>query len=151
MLKEIYSLLSSRKDLSLGYMPQHYDDILDDKMSPLEFLLGKADQAYRQKILTHLASLQFTRQEVHHPMKDLSGGQRAKILILKMVLEQANFLLLDEPSRNFSPTSQPYIRQLFADYTGGLICVSHDRRFLKEVCQTVYQLTEDGLVEVDTI
>ena len=150
-LKELCTLLSSRKDLSLGYMPQHYADVLDDKMSPLEFLLAEAGQAYRQKILTHLASLQFTRQEVHHPMKDLSGGQRAKILILKMVLEQANFLLLDEPSRNFSPTSQPYIRQLFADYAGGLICVSHDRRFLKEVCQTVYRLTEKGLVEVDKI
>lgn len=151
LLKQVYTLLSIRKDLSLGYMPQHYADILDDEKSPLDFLLGQADQAYRQKILTHLASLQFTRQEVHHPMKELSGGQRAKILILKMVLEEANFLLLDEPSRNFSPTSQPYIRQLFADYRGGLICVSHDRRFLKEVCQTIYRLTEDGLVEVETI
>lgn len=151
LLKQVYALLSIRKDLSLGYMPQHYADILDDKLSPLDFLLGDAGQAYRQKILTNLANLQFTRQEVHHPMKELSGGQRAKILILKMVLEEANFLLLDEPSRNFSPTSQPYIRQLFADYRGGLICVSHDRRFLKEVCQTIYQLTEDGLVEVETI
>lgn len=151
LLKQVYALLSIRKDLSLGYMPQHYADILDDKLSPLDFLLGDADQAYRQKILTHLASLQFTRQEVHHPMKELSGGQRAKILILKMLLEEANFLLLDEPSRNFSLTSQPYIRQLFADYRGGLLCISHDRRFLKEVCQTIYRLTEGGLVEVETI
>lgn len=44
---------------------------------------------------------------------------------------------------------QPYIRQLFADYPGGLVCVSHDRRFLKEVCQRIYRLTESGLEELN--
>lgn len=54
-----------------------------------------------------------------------------KLLLLDLVLRKPNFLLLDEPTRNFSPTSQPQIRKLFATYPGGLITVSHDRRFLK--------------------
>lgn len=65
-----------------------------------------------------------------------------------MVLDQANVLLLDEPTRNFSPTSQPQIRKLFTSYTGAFITVSHDRTFLKEVCQKIYHLTETGLEQV---
>ena len=78
----------------------------------------------------------------------MSGGQKAKLLLLKMVLNQANVLLLDEPTRNFSPTSQPQIRKLFTSYTGAFITVSHDRTFLKEVCQKIYCLTETGLEQV---
>lgn len=147
-LKIIYQKLRQRADINLGYMPQHYTEVIDESKTPLDFLLENGNRDQEQLILTHLASLQFTRQEVHHRICELSGGQKAKLLLLKMVLEQANFLLLDEPSRNFSPTSQPYIRQLFADYPGGLVCVSHDRRFLKEVCRKIYRLSEKGLEEV---
>ncbi|HEM4266950.1 TPA: ABC-F family ATP-binding cassette domain-containing protein [Streptococcus suis] len=150
-LKLIYQELRQRADINLGYMPQRYSEVLDESKTPLDFLLENGNREQEQLILTHLASLQFTRQEVHHKISQLSGGQKAKLLLLKMVLEQANFLLLDEPSRNFSPTSQPYIRQLFADYPGGLVCVSHDRRFLKEVCQRIYRLTENGLEELGQI
>lgn len=80
-----------------------------------------------------------------HQIRSLSGGQQGKLLLLDLVLRKPNFLLLDEPTRNFSPTSQPQIRKLFASYPGGLITVSHDRRFLKEVCLTIYRLTDHGL------
>ncbi|MGU8075750.1 ATP-binding cassette domain-containing protein [Streptococcus suis] len=151
LVQNIHQKLRQRADINLCYMPQHYTEVLDESKTPLDFLLENGNREQEQLILTHLASLQFTRQEVHHKICELSGGQKAKLLLLKMVLDQANFLLLDEPSRNFSPTSQPYIRQLFADYPGGLVCVSHDRRFLKEVCQRIYQLTENGLEELGQI
>ncbi|HEL2403073.1 TPA: ABC-F family ATP-binding cassette domain-containing protein [Streptococcus suis] len=147
-LKLIYKELRQRADIKLGYMPQHYSEVLDESKTPLDFLLKNGSREQEQLILTYLASLQFTRQEVHHKISQLSGGQKAKLLLLKMVLDQANFLLLDEPSRNFSPTSQPYLRQLFTDYPGGLVCVSHDRRFLKEVCRKIYRLSEKGLDQV---
>jgi len=84
----------------------------------------------------------------HYPSQ-LSGGQKAKLLLLKLVLDRPNVLLLDEPTRNFSPTSQPQVRQLLATYPGAIITVSHDRIFLKEVCQKIYRLTEEGLEEVE--
>lgn len=62
-----------------------------------------------------------------------------------MVLDQANVLILDEPTRNFSPTSQPQVRKLFTDYNGAVITISHDRTFLKEVCQKIYRLTKTGI------
>lgn len=85
-----------------------------------------------QKIQSHLASLNFNYPEMQHQICSLSGGQQGKLLLLDLVLRKPNFLLLDEPTRNFSPTSQPHIRKLFATYPGGLITVSHDRRFLKK-------------------
>ena len=135
-LKELRHLLKEKRDITLGYMPQNYHDILNEVDSPIDFLTSTGEAIEREKILTHLASLQFTRNEVHHPISQLSGGQ------------QANVLLLDEPTRNFSPTSQPQIRKLFTSYTGAFITVSHDRTFLKEVCQKIYCLTETGLEQV---
>ena len=144
-LKELRHLLKEKRSITLGYMPQNYHDILNEVDSPIDFLTSTGEAIEREKILTHLASLQFTRNEVHHPISQLSGGQKAKLLLLKMVLDQANVLLLDEPTRNFSPTSQPQIRKLFTDYSGAIITVSHDRTFLKEVCQKIYRLNETGI------
>lgn len=135
--------------MQVGYMPQHYGDLLADEGSPLDFLAPSGDKSHEEKILTHLASLQFTRDEARHPIGQLSGGQKAKLLLLKLVLDRPNVLLLDEPTRNFSPTSQPQVRQLLATYPGAIIAVSHDRIFLKEVCQKIYKLTETGLEEVE--
>ena len=126
-------------------MPQIYPDSLNEVDSPIDFLTSTGEGIEREKILTHLASLQFTRNEVQHSISQLSGGQKAKLLLLKMVLDQANVLLLDEPTRNFSPTSQQQVRKLFTDYNGAIITVSHNRTFLKEVCQKIYRLTETGL------
>lgn len=144
-IKELRNLLQKKKGITLGYMPQIYPDSLNEADSPIDFLTSTGETIEREKILTHLASLQFTRNEVHHPISQLSGGQKAKLLLLKMVLDQANVLLLDEPTRNFSPTSQPQIRKLFTDYSGAIITVSHDRTFLKEVCQKIYRLNETGI------
>ncbi|EJP25063.1 multidrug ABC transporter ATP-binding protein [Streptococcus sp. HMSC066E07] len=147
-LKELRHLLKEKRGITLGYMPQNYPDSLNEVDSPIDFLTSTREGIEREKILTHLASLQFTRNEVQHSISQLSGGQKAKLLLLKMVLDQANVLLLDEPTRNFSPTSQPQVRKLFTDYNGAIITVSHDRTFLKEVCQKIYRLTETGIEPV---
>ena len=100
LLKEIWKFLRERTDMRVGYMPQHYGDLLADESSPLDFLAPSGDKSYEEKILTHLASLQFMRDEVRHPIGQLSGGQKAKLLLLKLVLDRPNVLLLDEPTRN---------------------------------------------------
>ena len=62
-----------------------------------------------------------------------------------MSIEGYNVLVLDEPTRNFSPLSNPVIRRTLSDYTGAIISISHDRKYLNEVCDTIYELTENGL------
>ena len=80
-----------------------------------------------------------------HPISSLSGGQKAKILFLQMILAESNVLILDEPTRNFSPLSGPVIRDLLASFGGAILSVSHDRLYLEEVCQTIYAITPQGL------
>lgn len=82
---------------------------------------------------------------MEHSISELSGGQKAKIFLLKMSLSGANVLILDEPTRNFSPLSGPVIRKILREFPGAIISISHDRKFINEVCDKVYCLTEDGL------
>ena len=149
LLAKLHQLLSGKREISLGFMPQDYQETLQLDLSPVEFLSQTGHKEEIQKIQSHLASLNFSYPEMHHQIHSLSGGQQGKLLLLNLVLRKPNFLLLDEPTRNFSPTSQPEIRKLFANYPGGLVTVSHDRRFLKEVCTNIYRLTEHGLEVVD--
>ena len=80
--------------------------------------------------------MRYTADEMSHAIRELSGGQKAKLLFLKMSLDGCNVLILDEPTRNFSPLSGPVI-----------ISISHDRKYLEEVVDTTYELTEQGLVK----
>ena len=143
LLKLIMKDLLARPDLSVGYMPQRYEEEFEVQSTPLSFLASEADE---EKARTLLASLKFTRQEVVHSLHDLSGGQKAKLFLARMVLAGNDVLVLDEPTRHFSPTSQPLIRQLLIDYPGAIISVSHDRRFIEEVAALHYQLDEESLV-----
>lgn len=141
--------LCARKDLCAAYMPQDYSELLPPEESALEFLApsGCYDDVKRASIF--LGSIRFKREEMFHPMKELSGGQRAKIFLTQMMLNNANVLILDEPTRNFSPLSQPRIRSVLQGYTGSIISVSHDRKYLYDVCDKVYRLTDDGLLPVE--
>ena len=145
LLKLLLQDLRARTDLSVGYMPQHYEEEFENQDTPLSFLASVADE---EKARTLLASLKFTRQEVIHSLHDLSGGQKAKLFLARMVLAGNDVLVLDEPTRHFSPTSLPLIRQLLMDYPGAIISVSHDRRFIEEVATIHYQLDEESLLRI---
>ena len=66
-----------------------------------------------------------------------------------MVLRRADVLLLDEPTRNFSPLSAPVVRAALGEFRGAILSVSHDRKYLSEVCDTVYELRPDGLYRIE--
>ena len=84
-----------------------------------------------------------------HPIRELSGGQKAKILLLKMSMDGSNVLILDEPTRNFSSLSNPVIRRMLQQFQGAVISISHDRKYIGEVCDLVYELDENGLHPVE--
>lgn len=136
--------LLSRTDLKAAYMPQNYEELLDLAKTPVEFLSDGSRQSI-STVRTYLGSMKFTADEMMHPMRELSGGQRAKIMLLYLDTSGCNVLLLDEPSRNFSPLSNPVIRQMLAAFEGVIISVSHDRKYIAEVCSKVYELTKEGL------
>ena len=146
LLKLMADRLLDRKDINAQYMPQNYEDVLDPDMTPVEFLDDTGDKEIRTRIRTHLGSLKYTTAEMDHPIRELSGGQKAKIFLLKMSLSGANVLILDEPTRNFSPLSGPVIREMLSSFPGAIISISHDRKYINEVCIGVYRLTEKGLI-----
>ena len=146
-LHKIAEMLQKRTDIQMKYMPQNYFEALDTTQSPVAYLLSqtKQDQA---TVMTYLGSLQFFVQEMQRPIAYLSGGQRAKLVILGLLLSQANVLLLDEPTRNLSPTSNQVLTQQLQQYNGALLTVSHDRYFLEQVCEKIYQLDKTGLQRI---
>ena len=147
LLKKMAQELLSRSDIRAQYMPQNYEELLDLDVTPVEFLDDTGDKAVRTRIRTYLGSLKYTADEMDHPIRELSGGQKAKVLLLKMSLSDANVLILDEPTRNFSPLSGPVIRKMIASFPGAVISISHDRKYIEEVCTKTYTLTEKGLQE----
>lgn len=149
LIKRIAQELLARHDICVEYMPQDYEELLDFSMTPVEFLAKTGDKDELTMIRTYLGSLKYTIDEMEHPISELSGGQRAKVLLLKMNLSCANVLILDEPTRNFSPLSGPMIRKVIRDFPGAVISISHDRKYIGEVCDKVYRLTASGLEEVD--
>lgn len=146
LLREIARQLLERKDLNAVYMPQNYEELLDGDATPVEFLSSTGDKDELTRIRTYLGALKYTADEMDHAVSELSGGQKAKILLLKMSLSGADVLILDEPTRNFSPLSNPVIREILKNYGGAIISISHDRKYIRQVCDAVYEFTEEGLV-----
>jgi len=147
LLRMMARELLARKDIHAEYMPQNYEELLNLSVTPVEFLAVSGDKEEDTKIRTFLGALKYTPDEMAHPIAELSGGQKAKVLLLKMSMSGANVLVLDEPTRNFSALSSPVIRKMLAEFPGAIISISHDRKYIAEVCDKVYRLTEGGLVE----
>ncbi len=151
LLRAVAGQLLERTDIRAAYMPQNYEELLAPDSTPVEYLCRVGDKEEVTKIRTYLGSMKYTVQEMEHTIRDLSGGQKAKLLLLKMSMEHRNVLILDEPTRNFSPLSGPVIRELLRSFPGAVISVSHDRMYIREVCDRVLELREDGLFPVDSL
>jgi ATPase subunit of ABC transporter with duplicated ATPase domains len=126
-------------------MPQNYEELLDYSALPVEFLAPAGDRATVERAMTLMGSARYTRDEMSHTIDELSGGQKGKLFFLKMIMDGANVLILDEPTRNFSPLSNPVLRNMLKNFKGAIISVSHDRSYIAEVATQVYELNHAGL------
>ena len=129
----------------MAYMPQNYEELMDANKTPMQFLEKDGSKEERVMINNRLASLRFTPDDMVRKIGYLSGGQRAKLMLLSLTISGADVLILDEPTRNFSPLSGPVIRGMLAGFPGAIISISHDRKFIDEVATKVYELTPKGL------
>ena len=113
------------------------------------YLAKQDSKDEKTKASNLLGSLNFAREEMERSLKSLSGGQKAKVFFAKMNLDGAEVLILDEPTRNLSPLSQPEIIASLKAYKGAIIAVSHDRDFIREVFDKVYELNPRGLKRIN--
>lgn len=152
LLKLIYKELASKSSFTVGYMSQNYEDELLNYMSPLDYLakeVGASTKEELTKIQTYLGSLKFTYEEMNRSISSLSGGQKAKIFFTKLILKKVNVMLLDEPTRNISPLSNKSFISSIKQYKGVIIAVSHDRNFIYQVFDEIYELSsETGLQQI---
>jgi ATPase subunit of ABC transporter with duplicated ATPase domains len=147
LLKAIYEKLKNRKDLKVGYMPQNYEEILNLEENVSDFITNhKASEITKSRM--YLGNMNFTKEEMTTKIKNLSNGSIAKLLLIKLVLEECNVLILDEPTRNISPLSNPVIREVLKNFKGTIISISHDRLFINEVMDEIYELTKEGLTKI---
>ena len=151
LLEILWDKLKDRRDITAAFMPQDYSEILDFDKTPIRYLAENYTKADVTKARTYMGGMKFTHEEMTGKIGNLSGGQKAKILFLDMVLHRADVLLLDEPTRNFSPLSGPVVRAALRGFGGTIISISHDRKYLAEVCDKVYELRENGLVHIELI
>lgn len=151
LIKLIAQQLLLRKDIHAAYMPQNYEDLLPMNQTPVEYLALDRTQTTMSRMRTYLGSMNYTSDEMLHPISQLSGGQKAKLFLLKISVDKNDVLILDEPTRNFSPLSTPVIFNLLEQYQGCIISISHDRTYLRQICTRIYQLTENGLEQLENV
>ncbi len=148
LLRKIYNDLKGRADIKLGYMPQNYNDILSSYKTPIDYLCNTFDKEEISLYRSYMGNMNFTKEEMTGNIESLSGGNKAKLILLKLIVDECNVLILDEPTRNVSPLSNPIIRKMLQDFGGAIISVSHDRKYIDEVCSKIYELTQYGLKEI---
>lgn len=146
LIRKIYDMVKDRTDIKVGYMPQDYNDILNSHDNVLDFITnGSKNKEEITKSRMYLGNMKFTPEEMTGNIDNLSGGSKAKLILMKLVLDKCNVLILDEPTRNVSPLSNPVIRKVLKEFNGTIISVSHDRKYIEEVPNKIYLLTNNEL------
>lgn len=147
LLREIKRSFEGRDDISVGYMPQPYDEVLPQDMICLDYISENLDVEDNELISSYIGRIKLSWEEMNSVISKLSSGQKAKLILLNMLLSKHNVLLLDEPTRNVSVLSAPVIRNILKSYRGAIISISHDRKYLSDVCDNVYELSKSGLIK----
>ncbi len=127
-----------------GYYDQQQKDVSDNR----DLITNISDEYPHMDITdirTLLGSFLFYGDEVFKETKKLSGGEKSRLALLKLMLSGANLLLLDEPTNHLDIESKEVLEDTLLNYGGTIISISHDRYFLNKVCSKMFELTENGI------
>ena len=133
-------------NVSLGYYAQNQDDLLDPNETVLETVDRVAVGDIRTKLRDILGAFLFRGEDIDKKVSVLSGGERARLSMAKLMLNPYNLLALDEPTNHMDIKSKEVLKQALMAYNGTMIVVSHDRDFLDGLVTKVYEF-RDGLVK----
>ncbi len=140
-------IIDVRPGVEIGYFHQDHRT-LDFDLTPIEQVQKLKPRMEYAKIRSMLGQFQFTPEMVSTPLNKLSGGERARIAMLKLLLEENNMLLLDEPTNHLDTDAKEALEETLNKYDGCILTVSHDRWFLDKVCDTIWELPGDGTIRV---
>ena len=126
-------------NVQIGYFAQNQASLLDGELTVFQTIDDVAKGEIRNKIRDFLGAFMFGGEASMKKVKVLSGGERTRLALLKLLLEPVNLLILDEPTNHLDLRTKDVLKQALQDFDGTLICVSHDRDFLDGLVSRVYE------------
>ncbi len=134
-------------NVQLGYFAQNQADYLDGEKTVLDTMIDAANESTRSRVRDMLGSFLFRGDEVSKKVKVLSGGERNRLALCKLLLQPFNVLIMDEPTNHLDIKSKNVLKIALNNFEGTLILVSHDRDFLQNLTSTVYEFKNHRIKE----
>ena len=145
--------ITEGKGLSIGYFAQQELDVLQLDSGPLLHMIRLAKQvspqAREQELRDFLGRFRFVGDMVNQPVGQMSGGEKARLVLALIVWQRPNLLLLDEPTNHLDLTTREALSMALNGFEGTVMLVSHDRALLREVCDEFWLVTKGGVSEFD--
>lgn len=129
-----------------GYFDQEMSDLNLEK-TVIDEIWDAYPKLDHFQIRSYLSRFMFVGDDIFKEIDDLSGGERARVALLKLMLSKSNFLIMDEPTNHLDIDSKEVLEDALLNYSGTVFVISHDRYFLNKVTTKILELTEDGLFE----
>lgn len=133
-------------NVQIGYFDQMQQN-LDLSKTAIDEVWDAFPNMTQTEVRCAMASFLFSGDEVFKPLSKMSGGERARISLLKLMLKGGNFLLLDEPTNHLDSSSREELENTLREYGGTLLIISHDRYFINKLADRVLVMTPDGVTE----
>lgn len=133
-------------NVQVGYFDQMQQN-LDLSKTAIDEVWDAFPNMTQTEVRCAMASFLFKGEEVFKPLSKMSGGERARISLLKLMLKGGNFLLLDEPTNHLDSSSREELENTLREYGGTLLIISHDRYFINKLADRVLVMTPDGVTE----
>ena len=126
-------------NVKIGYFAQNQAQLLDGELTVFETIDNVATGDMRTKVRDILGAFMFGGEAIDKKVKVLSGGEKTRLAMIRLLLEPVNFLILDEPTNHLDIPSKDVLKEAIADFNGTVILVSHDRYFLDGLVDKVYE------------
>ena len=136
---DYYGTLKIGHNVKIGYFAQNQASLLDENLTVFETIDYVAVGDIRTKIRDILGAFMFGGEASDKKVKVLSGGERSRLAMIRLLLEPCNLLILDEPTNHLDMQSKDILKDALKDFNGTVICVSHDRDFLDGLVEKVYE------------
>lgn len=134
-------------NVNIGYFAQNQAQLLDGELTVFQTIDNVATGEWRTKVRDILGAFMFGGEAVDKKVKVLSGGEKTRLAMIKLLLEPVNFLILDEPTNHLDMQTKEILKEAIRDFNGTVIVVSHDRYFLDGLVDKVYEFADGRVTE----
>lgn len=134
-------------NVQIGYFAQNQAEYLDGKKTVLDTMIDAANEKNRSKVRDILGAFLFGGEDVHKHVRVLSGGERNRLALAKLLLQPFNVLVMDEPTNHLDISSKNVLKEALSHFDGTLVLVSHDRDFLQGLTNKVYEFRDHRIKE----